>query len=76
MLLQIRDFIRRQRVASNRQIAREFRIDVQALQPMLDLWLRKGAIDYCQQKPACQSRCFKCPVQSSVYYQYVDKCLA
>ena len=71
MLLQIRDYLRRERVVSNQQIAREFHLDVQALQPMLDLWLRKGMIKRCQET-ACQSRCFKCKTQPPIYYQYLD----
>lgn len=72
MLLQIRDYLRREQVASNQQIAREFRLDLQALQPMLDLWLRKGVIEHCQEKSTCQSRCFKCKTQPPVYYQYIN----
>lgn len=71
MLLQVRDFIRQQGVVSNQQIAREFRMDVHALQPMLDVWLRKGMIIECQQKTKCQSTCFKCRIQPPAYYQYV-----
>ncbi len=70
MLLQIRDFLRREQVASNQQIAREFAIDMQALQPMLDIWLRKGVIEYCQEKSPCQSRCFKCKTNPPIYYRY------
>jgi hypothetical protein len=72
MLLQIRDYLRRVGVASNQQIAREFHLDLQALQPMLDLWLRKGVIGSCQKKKStCQSRCFKCKIQPLTYYQYL-----
>jgi FeoC like transcriptional regulator len=71
MLLQIRDYLRHVRVASNQQIAREFHLDLQALQPMLDLWLRKGVIERCQKKSACQSRCFKCNTQALTFYQYI-----
>ncbi|CEK11942.1 FeoC-like transcriptional regulator [Legionella hackeliae] len=70
MLLQIREFIRREQVVSNQQIAREFKLDTDSLQPMLDLWLRKGVISFCQEKTACQTRCFKCKIQPPVYYQY------
>ncbi|WED43183.1 FeoC-like transcriptional regulator [Legionella cardiaca] len=70
MLLQIRDFLRRELVASNQQIARQFRIDISTLQPMLDIWLRKGVIECCQEETACQSRCFKCKTQPPIYYQY------
>ncbi|MBA2709104.1 MAG: hypothetical protein H0U57_00715 [Tatlockia sp.] len=72
MLLQIRDFLRRERVASNQQIAREFNLDPAALQPMLDFWLQKGLITPCQQKSACQSSCFKCHSLPTVYYQIED----
>ncbi len=72
MLLQIREYLRRERVVSNQQIAREFRLDLQALQPMLDLWLRRGVIACCQEKTACQSRCFKCNTQAPVYYQFLE----
>ena len=44
MLLQIRDFIQREQVASTQQLAREFHIDEKALQPMLDIWVNKGVI--------------------------------
>ncbi|MBA2657563.1 MAG: hypothetical protein H0U70_11390 [Tatlockia sp.] len=69
MLMQIRDYLKREGVASNQQIAREFHLDLPALQPMLDFWLRKGAIQNCQEKSPCQSRCFKCKTQPPVYYK-------
>lgn len=68
MLLQILEYIRCQRVASNQQIAREFNLDIQALQPMLDWWIRKRGIALCEES-SCQSQCFKCKAQSLVYYQ-------
>ncbi|WP_019215309.1 FeoC-like transcriptional regulator [Legionella tunisiensis] len=72
MLFQIREYIRRARVASNQQMAREFGLDIQALQPMLELWLRKGVIGCCQEKPVCQSSCFKCKIQPPIYYQCLE----
>ena len=72
MLLQIRDYLMREQVASNQQMAREFHLDLSALQPILDLWLRKGLIVNCQEKPACQSSCFKCKTQPPVYYRLQD----
>lgn len=73
MLLQIRDYLKREGVASNQQMAREFNLDLPALEPMLALWLRKGLIVCCKEKSACQSRCFKCKTQPPVYYQYLGK---
>lgn len=72
MLLQLRDYLRRERVASNQQLAREFHLELSALQPMLELCLRKGFIARCQEKSACQSSCFKCKKQAPVYYQIVE----
>ena len=71
MLLQIRDYICRAGVVSTQQLTREFRLDLQALQPMLDLWITKGVIRKCQEKMNCQSSCYKCRISSPEYYQYV-----
>jgi hypothetical protein len=70
MLLQIRDFIQREKVVSTQQLTREFQLDEQALLPMLDCWVRKGVIHPCQEKTACQSSCFRCNTTRPVYYQY------
>ena len=72
MLLQIRDYIRRERVVSTQQLTREFRLELPALQPMLDLWVSKGTIQKCQEKANCQSTCFKCRTQAPEYYQYLS----
>ena len=69
MLLQIRDYICREGIVSTQQLTREFRLDLPALQPMLDLWIRKGAIKKCQEKTQCKSACFKCRTPPE-YYQY------
>lgn len=71
MLLQILDYMTREKVASNQQLAREFGLDTAALEPMLDCWLRKGKLMLCREKSPCQSRCFKCKTAPPIYYQYV-----
>lgn len=71
MLLDIRDYFQREKIASNQQLAREFSLDVTALQPMLDIWIRKGVIAQCQEESACKSRCFKCRIPP-LYYRYID----
>lgn len=68
MLLKIRDFIQREQVASTQQLSREFHIDEQALQPMLDIWVRKGVIVPCQEKAGCQSVCAGCNTRALVFY--------
>ncbi len=69
MLLQIRDFIHREQVVSIQQLTREFHIEEQALQPMLDMWVHRGAIRLCQEKSSCKSSCFRCSVTGPVFYE-------
>ena len=75
MLLQIREFFRREKVASNQQVARFIQVDLDALEPMLRIWLRKGVLAYAQEETtvSCASRgvCLGCRTQSIVYYRYV-----
>ena len=73
MLLQIRDFMHREQVVSTQQLAREFHVDEMALQPMLDIWIRRGVIRQCQGKVACKSSCFRCSTNAPVYYQFVEE---
>lgn len=70
MLLQIRDYIEREQVVSSQQLAREFHLDEQALQPMLEIWLKRGVIHQCQEKTTCQSSCIRCDTKSNRYYQF------
>lgn len=71
MLLQIREYIAREGVVSTQQLSRAFHMDLAALQPLLDLWVRKGAIAKCQEKENCQSSCFKCRDKAPEYYQFL-----
>lgn len=70
MLLQIREYFAREKIASNQQVARQFRLALEALQPMLDVWCAKGVIAAYEQKTGCQSACFKCQA-SVVYYRFI-----
>lgn len=72
MLLQIRDYICREGVVSTQQLTRAFRLDLTALQPMLDLWISKGVIRKYQEQASCQSTCFKCRTHLPEYYQYLS----
>lgn len=69
MLLQIRDFMAREKMASDQQIAREFSIDIEALKPMMDVWLRKRVFIACEEPSGCKSRCANCKTPP-VYYRY------
>ena len=80
MLIQLRDYICREKIVSNEQLAREFRVSLSALEPMLELWIKKGVIAYFiktasaqalpKSRANCVSSCNKCKMQAAVYYQY------
>jgi hypothetical protein len=70
MLLQIREYIKREEVVSTQQLSREFHLDSAALQPMLEVWLRKGVIRQCTENTRCKSACFKCQSPTE-YYQII-----
>lgn len=59
MLLQIRDYMRQMKKASNQQIAKTLGLDISALQPMLEYWLRKDFLIQVQEK-FCASNCVTC----------------
>ncbi len=69
MLLQIRDFIERQHVASTQQMAREFHVDEQALLPMLNIWLQQRVIERCEENTGCKSACMRCKTKGPVFYR-------
>lgn len=70
MLLQISHYIAKQGVVSTQQLTREFHLDSAALQPMLDIWVRKGKIKKCEEKTGCASACFKCRTPPE-YYEFI-----
>ena len=71
MLLQLCDFITRERVVSLQQLAREFHVDELALQPMLDIWIQRGVLRIRAKEQACQSTCFRCDTGALLYYEAV-----
>ena len=70
MLLQLRDFLKREKLASNQQMARTFHLDMSALEPMLEMLVRKGEFHYAAAPSSCKRRCVKCSPGTVVYYTY------
>lgn len=71
MLLAIREFIQTHRVVSSEQLSREFRIAIEALVPMLEVWISKGVIRSAQ-TINCGSKCqLSCRSQKSNAYEWV-----
>ena len=70
MLLQLRDYIAREKRVSTQQLARTFHIEWSALEPMLERWVLRGEIAVDAQK-ACATSCGGCKTTSTAYYRYV-----
>lgn len=68
MLLQLRDYILHDKMVSTQQMSREFNLDHSALQPMLDLLVKKGSIKKYLDPLNCKKSCFKCRTQAIDYY--------
>lgn len=71
MLVQIRDYLSQQKIASNQQIAREFGLSLDALEPMLTCWIRKKIIEVYEGQKSCLKACFRCKGSNIVYYQFL-----
>lgn len=70
MLLQLRDFIHQQGIVSLQQLVREFRVEGEALQPMLAIWIVRGVIRVATESKNCQSKCGRCQ-NRTIFYQYI-----
>jgi len=70
MLLQIREFIAREHTVSITQLARYFQMDEYAVQPILEILIRKKIIRVAVQAKSCHNSCHKCPTNTQRYYQY------
>ena len=70
MLMQIRDYLRREKVATNQQLSRAFNIDISALEPMLAPLIAKGILS-CEQAKSCKKACFSCQTLP-LYYTYIE----
>lgn len=67
MLLEIRQYILRHGVVSTQQLARAFQLDSQALQPMLDIWVKKGVIRPGASPKNCRGGCVRCDTGAMIY---------
>ena len=72
MLCVLRDYIIKYRTVSITQISREFMMDVQAIKPILDIWVKKGVLNIFNHPLACKSTCGSCKTENVVYYSWVD----
>lgn len=72
MLLSLRNYLRCQKIASTQQLARALHMDIMALQPLLDFWVKKGVIVPIENNKTCASTCFKCQTNTLTYFFYQE----
>ena len=59
-LLELKDYLQHQKTANLWQIAKHFDSDPDAVQAMLQHWIRKGKVICKKKTPACGKTCFQC----------------
>lgn len=70
MLFKIKEYLQKQNVASNQQIARELCIDCDALEPMLELLIKKRIIRFAQPN-SCKTKCTGCKKYPISIYEMI-----
>jgi len=72
VLLQLRDYLAKEQFVSLEQLARVFKTDKTALEPMLDVWVARGVLQQVdEQKNACATACGGCGGDTPKCYRYV-----
>lgn len=71
VLLQLRDYLAKEQFVSIEQLARAFKTDVTALEPMLDVWVTRGVLQVEEKKAGCATACGGCRGDAPKYYRYV-----
>jgi putative ferrous iron transport protein C len=70
-LLDIRNHMMQVKMASLASLCSLFKVEPDTLRCMLSHWIRKGKMRQCSKKPACGSKCFKCPTATIEIYEWI-----
>lgn len=71
-LVEIKKYMLQVKITSLANLCQHFKTDAETLRCMLQHWIRKGNVKQCMKKPACGSKCFKCPTNTIELYEWVD----
>ena len=69
--LQIKKYLANRKRAPLRDIAIHFRMDAGAIEPMLEIWLRKGKVKKISCEFACRCSCCDCDRTASEIYEWI-----
>lgn len=70
-LIEIKQHLMKVRIATLTSLCALFNTNADNIRCLLQHWIRKGKVRQCLKKPACGTRCFKCPTSSSEMYEWV-----
>lgn len=71
-LIEIKQYMMKVKMTSLNSLCLLFNADADRVRCMLEHWMRKGKIRQCMKKPACGSKCFKCPTSTTEFYEWVE----
>ena len=71
-LLDIKNHMMQVKMATLGSLCSLFGAEPDTVRCLLSHWIRKGKIRQCLKKPACGSKCFKCPTTSIEIYEWVE----
>lgn len=70
-LIDIKNHMMQVKITSLGNLCSLFKADPDVIRCMLMHWIRKGKVRQCMKKPACGSKCFKCPTMTVEIYEWV-----
>ena len=70
-LLKIKQYLRERKLVPLQDVATHFRVDVEAIRPLLDVWVNKGKAKRHANNLGCQKGCCKCDPASIETYEWL-----
>lgn len=71
-LIALKQYLKQVQMTSLQNLCRHFNAEAETVRCLLAHWIRKGNVKQCTKKPACATKCFKCPVADIELYEWID----
>lgn len=71
-LLAIKRHMRQVKMATLNHLCLIFNAEPDTMRCLISHWMQKGNIRQCTKKPACGTKCFKCPSAATELYEWID----
>lgn len=72
-LIKLKNYLRERKLVPLQDVAMHFRVDVDAVRPMLEVWVNKGKAKRHKNNIGCQKGCGKCDPASIETYEWISK---